>query len=265
MVSAARSTGALRRSARSSARSPIEQLGQRPGQERGVGQDPHRAGANFVGAERWTDKPAQEMPRAAATIGGTFGPIRPTPSVSRAVAARLGSLVGLRRRRTLLRSPAGARHSYESNPTRAGHRRHRPGRSAAGRAVKDCHRQVRRRVCARRRRGRHRLALLQSCQTVIGRGRMVTMTTQRHALKLHWTATRAGSGRDLHRRKGQAGNQSRQDRQQSRNCRSPDNPGKYSKPETQGTSRTGYSCIKSRMRCHADIEIACGPPRCATW
>ena len=90
---------------------------------------------NFVGPERWTDQPPSRCPTAAAATGGTSGPTR--PSCGRIIRELHhgwdrwwdydggGHCFGV---------TGWGTHSYDQINRGLGHRRHRPGRGAPGRA-----------------------------------------------------------------------------------------------------------------------------------
>ena len=90
---------------------------------------------NFVGPDTLDRpaRPADAQGRQRQLVGHLDQPGR-AAAVPRAAPPRLGPLVGLRRRRPLLRRHRLGHPLLRPDQPRPGHRRHRPGRSLAGRA-----------------------------------------------------------------------------------------------------------------------------------
>ena len=112
-----------------------QQLGQRPGQERGPGQGASpcwRPTSSAPSAGRRPPRPRTSRHRSSP--GGTCGPTRPScgPTM-RNIHHGWATLVGLRRRRAVLRRDRLGHPLLRPDQPRPGHRRHRPGGGPAGR------------------------------------------------------------------------------------------------------------------------------------
>ena len=219
---------------------------------------------NFVGPFRWTKTSTKDVKRPVEPwwdVWTNQAELRPYDDEP---APRLGPLVGLRRRRPVLRRHRLGHPLLRPDQPRPGHRRHRPGRGLLEEPVADPrHRQVRqtqdrrRRDRRRHRRRRHRHRLPRHGQAGRPAGQGHDEVRQRHGTE---TAPRRrprpGPGRDLHRREGKNRDQPQQDGQQSQGTRPrPDNPGPNRRPETAYHIENWIECIKSRKPCNADIEI----------
>ena len=186
------------------------------------------------------------------------GRVAAVPSVP---ASRLGSLVGLRRRRPLLRRHRLGRPFLRPDQPRPGHRRDRAGRGAAGGAGQgDGHRQVRPNTAAREGSSAqedtgtdyHGMAKLEG-----PRAKVTMKFANGTELKLHLDGDHGpGLGAIFVGEKGKIEiNRNKIASNPKELVRSPDNPGHNKRPETTYHVENWVDCIKSRKPCNADIEI----------
>ena len=227
---------------------------------------------NFVGPDK-----LGRLPRRSAAQGrkrqlvGHLDQSGRRPAVSRQHPARLGPLVGLRRRRALLRRDRLGHPLLRPDQPRPGHRRHRAGRSPARRAGQGRgDRQVRSRTRSTGLVGEEDTGTpYHSMAKLIGPRAKVTMKfangTEAAAAPRRRPWPRPG--RHFRRREGQDRDQPRQDRHQSEGASSNRRtiPATTSGPRRPITSRTGSSASRAANPATPTSRSASGRPRSATW
>ena len=229
---------------------------------------------NFVGPFRWTKTSTKDVKSPVRSLVGPLDQPGRAAALRRQPAPRLGPLVGLRRRRPLLRRHRLGHPLLRPDQPRPGHRRHRTGRSApggAGRRARDG--QVRppvggRRGPRRNGRHRHRHRLPRDGQDHRPSGPRHHEVRQRHrACAAPRRRPRPRPGRDLHRPAGQDRDQPRQGRQQPQG-------GSSARPAIRATTaaanrpttwKTGSSASRAAGAATPTSRSASGPRPSATW
>ena len=254
-----------------------QQLGQRPGQERRPGQDHDRARPELRRAR--TGGP-DARPRTSRARSSTWWDMWTNQAELRPYdvrdPSRLGPLVGLRRRRAVLRRDRLGHPLLRPDQPRPGHGRHR--------ARSRCCWKSRSRFATRASSSAGRPSAGSSSATRATSTPAPTTTAwpssaglraqgdhevrQRHGTEAPpGRRPRPGPGGDLHRREGEDRDQPRQDRQQPEEHRplARTTPATTSGPKRPTTSRTGSSASRAASPATPTSRSACGPRRSATW
>ena len=276
MVKAARKLQARHPGRHAAAVDADQQLGQRPGQER-------RASARSRPCWRRTSsaRSAGRRPRRADVKGpveqlvGHLDQPGRTAALRSGDPPRLGPVVGLRRRRAVLRRDRLGHPLLRPDQPRPGHRRHRPGRSPAGRAGRPIATRAsssaadgRRRRDRRhgRRRHRHRLSRHGQARRPAGQGDHEVR--QRHRVaSCTSTATAAPAwARSSSARRARSRSTATSWPAIPRNSSARrTTPARTSGRRPPTTSRTGSSASRAASRATPTSRSASGPRRSATW